>query len=74
MTRETFYGDADQFSGWRCITCGEIIDRVIINNRQMTKTWTVAGPFQSREENPGSKFSFFEQRLKQLMREQKTVS
>jgi len=34
MVYERFYGADDHFSGWRCILCGEIIDQVILENRQ----------------------------------------
>jgi DNA-directed RNA polymerase subunit N (RpoN/RPB10) len=34
MVYERFYGPNEHFSGWRCISCGEIIDRVILENRQ----------------------------------------
>jgi hypothetical protein len=34
MTYERFYSPHDHFAGWRCIFCGEIIDQVILENRQ----------------------------------------
>jgi hypothetical protein len=34
MFYERFYGPDEHFFGWRCILCGEIIDRVILENRQ----------------------------------------
>jgi hypothetical protein len=34
MVYERFYGPHEHFSGWRCVLCGEIIDRVILENRQ----------------------------------------
>lgn len=34
MVYERFYGSDEQFLGWRCISCGEIIDQVILENRQ----------------------------------------
>lgn len=34
MVYEKFYGSHEHFSGWRCILCGEIIDQVILENRQ----------------------------------------
>jgi len=33
MSCEEFYGHWQHFFGWRCIVCGEIIDRVILENR-----------------------------------------
>ncbi len=37
MVFEKFYGVCEQFSGWRCIFCGEIVDPVIFENRQNQK-------------------------------------
>jgi hypothetical protein len=37
MVFERFYGTSDQFSGWRCILCGEIVDPVIFENRLSQK-------------------------------------
>ena len=34
MVYERFYGPGENFSGWRCIQCGEILDEVILENRQ----------------------------------------
>jgi hypothetical protein len=34
MVYERFYGPHEHFSGWRCVLCGEMIDRVISENRQ----------------------------------------
>jgi len=33
MVYEKFYGSDGEFFGWRCVLCGEIIDRVILENR-----------------------------------------
>ena len=33
MVLEKFYGTSEVFFGWRCITCGEIVDQVILENR-----------------------------------------
>ncbi len=33
MAYEKFYGQAEDYLGWRCIHCGEIVDRVILENR-----------------------------------------
>lgn len=35
MVYERFYGPDGNFSGWRCISCGEILDEVILENRQV---------------------------------------
>jgi len=34
MVYERFYGSEEHFLGWRCIQCGEILDEVILKNRQ----------------------------------------
>ena len=34
MVREIFYGPDEPFWGWRCIQCGEILDEMILENRQ----------------------------------------
>lgn len=33
MIYEKFFDILDEFFGWRCIFCGEIIDKVILENR-----------------------------------------
>jgi len=33
MTYERFYGPQGDFWGWRCIWCGDIVDRLILENR-----------------------------------------
>ncbi len=33
MVAEKFYLWHEYFSGWRCVTCGEIVDPVIMENR-----------------------------------------
>ncbi len=33
MIYEKFYDDCDNFFGWKCISCGEIVDPVILKNR-----------------------------------------
>lgn len=33
MVYEKFYGISEEFFGWRCIFCGEIVDKVILQNR-----------------------------------------
>jgi hypothetical protein len=37
MSYEQFFGDQEHFWGWRCISCGEIVDDVILENRQWVK-------------------------------------
>ncbi len=33
MVYEKFYGPHEHFWGWRCIWCGDIVDSVILENR-----------------------------------------
>ena len=35
MVYGKFYGLQEQFWGWKCVICGEIIDPVILENRQL---------------------------------------
>jgi len=34
MTYEQFFGSQEHFAGWRGIFCGEIVDDVILENRE----------------------------------------
>jgi hypothetical protein len=34
MIQEKFYGHQEQFFGWKCIYCGEIVDHLILENRR----------------------------------------
>jgi len=43
MAYEQFFGSQEHFWGWRCIFCGEIVDEVIIENRQWLKKEVVSG-------------------------------
>jgi hypothetical protein len=36
MVYEVFYGEDGEFAGWRCVLCGEIVDNVIVKNRNRT--------------------------------------
>ena len=33
MIYEKFYGPQEHFSRWSCICCGDIVDRLILENR-----------------------------------------
>jgi len=33
MVYEKYYGFEEQFWGWRCIGCGDIVDEIILENR-----------------------------------------
>ena len=35
MIYDKFYGAREQFWGWKCVICGEIVDPVILENRQL---------------------------------------
>jgi hypothetical protein len=37
MVYEKFFGLTEDFFGWRCVLCGEIIDKVILENRLRQK-------------------------------------
>jgi hypothetical protein len=38
MAYEQFFGSQEHFWGWRCIFCGEIVDDVILENREWLNT------------------------------------
>lgn len=33
MVLERFSGSCEEFFGWRCVFCGDIVDQVILENR-----------------------------------------
>jgi len=37
MIYEKFYGHQEHFWGWKCVVCGEIVDREIMENRQLMR-------------------------------------
>lgn len=37
MIHESFFGPIDHFTGLKCVICGDVIDPVILQNRQLTK-------------------------------------
>ncbi len=37
MVFEKFYSTSEDFLGWRCVICGEIVDQVILENRNGKK-------------------------------------
>jgi hypothetical protein len=37
MVNEKFYGRGSFFWGWRCVSCGEILDPVILENRNVCR-------------------------------------
>ncbi len=38
MIYEKFYGPQEHFLGWRCICCGDMVDRLILKNRGSVAT------------------------------------
>jgi len=42
MVFEKFYGICEEFFGWRCIFCGEIIDQLILENRLSSRAGLAA--------------------------------
>jgi len=38
MVHQKFYGPHEHFWGWRCISCGEIVDQIILENRGLMTT------------------------------------
>ena len=37
MVHESFLGPYEQFIGLKCVICGEVIDPIILQNRQLMK-------------------------------------
>jgi len=44
MLYDKFYGLQEQFWGWKCLICGEIVDPVILENRQLMRAGQVITP------------------------------
>jgi hypothetical protein len=38
MVHESFFGPNEQFTGLKCVICGEVIDPVILQNRELMKS------------------------------------
>jgi hypothetical protein len=36
---DKFYGPSEQYWGWKCLICGEIVDPVILANRKMMQSY-----------------------------------
>jgi hypothetical protein len=34
MIYQKFYGYCEHFFGWKCISCGDIVDRLVLENRR----------------------------------------
>ena len=37
MIQDKFYGPYDSFWGWKCLICGELVDQVILENRELIR-------------------------------------
>ena len=37
MIYDKFYGHYEYFWGWKCVICGEIVDQVILENRELLR-------------------------------------
>lgn len=37
MVHESFFGPIEHFTGLKCVICGDVIDPVILQNRQLMK-------------------------------------
>ncbi len=48
MVYDKFYGLQGCFWGWKCVTCGEIIDQVILENRELIRKGWVPNLRDSR--------------------------
>jgi len=48
MVYDKFYGLQEQFWGWKCLICGEIVDPVILENRQLMRVGQGTNPRRAR--------------------------
>jgi len=48
MSYDKFYGRQEQFWGWKCFICGEIVDPVILENRRLMRSGQVINPRRAR--------------------------
>ena len=48
MVYDKFYGSQEQFWGWKCLICGEIVDPVILENRQLMRSGQVINVRRAR--------------------------
>jgi hypothetical protein len=54
MIHESFFGPNEQFTGLKCIICGEVIDPVILRNRELMKAGHVM--ILPKERGPASEY------------------
>ena len=52
MVHESFLGLNEQFPGLKCVICGEVIDPVILRNRQQMKRGHVINLLEVRGASP----------------------
>ena len=38
MIHDKFYGAHEHYWGWKCLICGEIVDPIILENRQLMRS------------------------------------
>ena len=55
MIYESFFGPIEHFTGLKCVICGDVIDPVILQNRQLMKAGHVMIP--PKERGAASKYS-----------------
>jgi len=48
MIYDKFCGAREQFWGWKCVICGEIVDPVILENRQLMSSGQVVNVRRTR--------------------------
>ena len=53
MMYESFLGPYEEFTGFKCVICGEVIDPIILQNRQLMKEGCIVIP---KEQGMRSKF------------------
>ena len=46
MVYESFFGPDEQFTGLKCVVCGEVIDPVILKNRELMRAGHVMIPLE----------------------------
>ncbi len=49
MIHESFLGPTEQFTGLKCVMCGEVIDPVILQNRELMRTGQMIIPSTQRK-------------------------
>ena len=57
MIHQKFYAEWDDFFGWRCTICGEILDPVIIENRNAQRQQNFFIPDRARRRGQPRRYS-----------------